>query len=612
VGRISESAATLLRVREHVLGDAASLLTPPERESMEPHVRADIATSWRRCQLIGVAASGEDVPYNPEFDRPSRLLRAAAPVIDRLAEQLADSPASIILADSEAQIIDRRAGARKLIQALDRAFVAPGFRYAEEFTGTNGIGSPLEDRRPCSVRGGEHFRENLLEFACIGAPIVHPISGAVEGVLDVTCRFADNNALIKPLVLAAVREIEARMHACASLRERLLFENFLRVTRKTSSAVVSLNQDFIISNTAASKLLDPSDQVLLWDWTSRMLAGREECSGEIRLAQDVVVQAKASKVGEGSGMAGVLVEMRVCQPGSAAVRSRASSAGRSPGRSPRTIQGTLVGRSAASAQLRREVDAVAESGLPVLLCGEPGSGKLFVAQHLHKRWHPDEACTVLDGKVAHHDPDAWLERLAASVATPGTVVLRHLDGLPAGLCPQVLAYLDTGTGRARLIATARKRGGSGPEARLLDHFRTSLMVPPLRYRVEDIADIAPVIVKQRAGRSPAPRLQPATLQTLTGFDWPGNIRELEAVLTSAAVQSMGSDITQAHLPPEYRSSPTRHRLASLARAERDTILQALADAAGNKLAAAQRLGIARSTLYRKMRALGIDDKRFGV
>jgi sigma-54 dependent transcriptional regulator, acetoin dehydrogenase operon transcriptional activator AcoR len=221
--------------------------------------------------------------------------------------------------------------------------------------------------------------------------------------------------------------------------------------------VVALNQDFIISNTAASKLLDLSDQVLLWDWTSRMLAGREECSGEVRLAQDVVVQAKASKVGEESSMAGVLVEMRVCQPGSAAVRSRASIAGRSPARSSRTIQGTLVGRSAASARLRREIDAVAESGLPVLLCGEPGSGKLFVAQHLHKRWHPDEACTVLDGKVAHHDPDAWL---------------KHLDGLPARLCPQVLAHLDAGTGRARLIATARKRGGSGAAARLLDHFRT--------------------------------------------------------------------------------------------------------------------------------------------
>ena len=609
MGRINESAAALRRARERVLG-AASLLASPQTGPGDPPVRADIATSWRRCQLVGVAANGEDVPYNPEFDRPSRLLRAAAPVIGRLAEQLTDSPGTIILADSEAQIL-RRAGGRELTAALDRAFVAPGFYYAEEFTGTNGIGSPLEDRRPCFVQGGEHFRENLLEFACVGAPIVHPVSRAVEGVLDVTCRFDDSNVLMKPLVLAAVREIESRMHADASLSERMLLDSFLRVSRRTSSAVVALNQDFIISNTAASQLLAASDQVLLWDWASRMPAGRDGCSGEVRLAQDIVVQAKASKVGEGSTMAGVLVEMRVRRPSSAAARSRASIAARPPRASSRTAVDTLPGRSAASARLRREIDAVVESGLPVLLCGEPGSGKLFVAQHLHRRVDPDEACTVLDGRVAQHDPVAWLERFAARAATPGTLVLRHLDDLPAGACSQVLARLDAGIGRARLIATARERGGHGPAARLLDHFPATLAVPALRFRVEDIADIAPVIIKQRTGRSPAPRLQPATLQTLTGLDWPGNIRELGAVLTSAVVQSMGSDITQAHLPPEYRSSPTRHRLASLERAERDTILQALADADGNKLAAAARLGIARSTLYRKMRALGIDDNRLG-
>ena len=74
MGRISESAARLRCVREHVLGDAASLLASPETEPIDPHVRAGIATSWRRCQLVGVAANGEDAPYNPDFDRPSRLL----------------------------------------------------------------------------------------------------------------------------------------------------------------------------------------------------------------------------------------------------------------------------------------------------------------------------------------------------------------------------------------------------------------------------------------------------------------------------------------------------------------------------------------------------------
>ncbi len=611
MGTINESSATLRRVREHVLGDAANLLTAPDAQPADPRIRADILTSWRRCQLMGVGASSEEVPYDPEFDRPSRLWRAAAPVMDRLAEQVMDGPATIMLADSEGQILDRRAGGRELMKALDKAFVAPGFRYAEEFTGTNGIGSALEERKPFFVAGGEHFRENLQEFACVGSPVVHPITRAVEGVLDVTCRFDDSNALMKPLMLAAVREIESGMYADASLRERMLLEHFLRVSRRTTSAVVSLNQDFIISNTAASKLLDPSDQVLLWDWASRMLAGREECSGVVRLAQDTVVHARASKVGQGSRLAGVLVELRMRPPGVSRARSAGSVGQRPTRRSSQPVQDTLPGRSAASARLRREIDAVVESGLPVLVCGEPGSGKLFVAHHLHKRWDPGEPCTVLDGGVAQLEPEKWLKRFTACGAAPGTLVLRHLDDLPATLFPQVLGYLENAENRrARLIATARSRGGPGPAARLLDHFPASLVVPPLRYRVEDIADIAPVIIKQCTRRSPAPRLQPATLQTLTALDWPGNIRELEAVLTSAVLRSMGSDITQADLPSEYRSSPTRHGLASLERAERDTILQALADAGGNKLAAAERLGIARSTLYRKLRVLGIDDNRF--
>lgn len=610
MGRIHESVGTMRRTRDDILGDAATLLTGNQSESVDPRVRADIATSWRRCHLIGVKATSDDVPYEGEFDRPSRLLRAAAPVIDRLADQLTDSPATIMLADAEAQIVDRRAGGRELVRALDKAYVAPGFRYAEEFTGTNGIGSALEERRPFFVQGAEHFRENLLEFACVGAPVMHPISGTVEGVLDVTCRFDETNVLMKPLVLSAVREIESRMYADASLKERMLLEHFLRVSRKVRSAVVSLNQDFIISNTAAAKLLDPSDQALLWDWATRMLARRDECTGEVRLAQDIVVHAKASKVGEGSSPAGVLVEMRTRNASSITPRRHPSHSTPTAGRTAPPAEERLPGRSAASTRLRREIDSIVESGPPTLICGEPGSGKLFVARHLHKRWAPDEPCTVLDGTVARLEPEAWLDRFVSRIATPGTLVLRHLDDLPDQLCAHVLAHLEAATRRARLIATAPERRGHGPAARLLDHLPATLLVPPLRYRVEDIADIAPAILKQHSPRSPVPRLQPATLQTFTGLDWPGNIRELEAVLTSALIRSMGADITQAHLPPEYRSSPTRHRLASLERAERDTILQALADSSGNKLAAAERLGIARSTLYRKMRVLGIDDNRF--
>ncbi|MFC7655801.1 hypothetical protein ACFQV8_03970 [Pseudonocardia benzenivorans] len=150
-------------------------------DELDPDFRTEILSSWRRCQLVGVVPTGEEAPYRPEFERPVRLLRAAGPVIDRLAEQLEDSPVSIVLADTDAQIIDRRAGGRSLVRVLDRARIAPGFVFAEEFTGTNGIGSALEAAKPFTVAGAEHFRENLQDFACIGSPVRHPMTGRVEG-----------------------------------------------------------------------------------------------------------------------------------------------------------------------------------------------------------------------------------------------------------------------------------------------------------------------------------------------------------------------------------------------------------------------------------------------
>ena len=149
-------------------------------------------------------------------------------------------------------------------------------------------------------------------------------------------------------------------------------------------------------------------------------------------------------------------------------------------------------------------------------------------------------------------------------------------------------------------------------SRVLDHFPVSLTVPPLRYRAEDIADLAPLLLAARSPRRPAPRLTPGALRTLLGLDWPGNVRELEAVLATAATRSLGSDISQEHLPPEYRSRGNRSGPSSLQRAERDIVMEALVETRGNKLAAAQRLGVARSTLYRKMRVFGIDENHLPV
>ena len=599
--RPGEPAADLRGERERMLDGSPAL-----DDGGRPAFRDEIVSSWRRCKLIGVAPSGEEVPYRPDFERPNRLLRAAGPVIDRLADQLEGGPVSILLADSEAQIIDRRAGGRELAKALDKAFVSPGFFYSEEFTGTNGIGSALEERKPFVVSGSEHFRENLQEFTCLGSPVQHPISGAVEGVLDVTCRVDDGHELLKPLVLAAVREIEARIYADASRREQMLLDHFLRARRRATTAVVSLNEDVVMANAAASVLLDLSDQAMLWEWACRMLGSRDEYVGEIRLAGDVVVAAKATRVGERGAVAGVLVEMRP-QPrpdGRATGARRGGHQVRRPGTGE-----ALPGRSIAGARLRDDVEAALRTEGRVLVCGEAGAGKLFVATHVHRRRAADQPLTVLDARSAQDDPEDWTARLALSIARGDTVVLRHLDQLDPELAPRVEGLVEQESA-TRVLATVRSRGERTAAGRVLDHFPISITVPPLRYRTEDIGDLAPPLLAAHTAHRPVPRLSPGTLCTLAALDWPGNIRELEAVLATAVHRSLGSDIAHEHLPPEYRSTRNRAGGSALQRAERDIVLEALAETHGNKVAAAERLGIARSTLYRKMRVLGIDDNHF--
>jgi DNA-binding NtrC family response regulator len=213
---------------------------------------------------------------------------------------------------------------------------------------------------------------------------------------------------------------------------------------------------------------------------------------------------------------------------------------------------------------------------------------------------------VLDAFAAHDDPAAWTALLTSSLARGGTVVLRHLDQLVPELAARVESIVD-GASASRVIATARTRGEHTAAGRVLDHFPVSITVPPLRYRGEDIADIAPLLLAAHTTHRPVTRLLPGTLRTLMTLDWPGNVRELEAVLARAVTYSLGSDIALEHLPPEYRSTSNRTGRWSLQRAERDIVMEALAETHGNRLAAAARLGIARSTLYRKMRVLGIDE-----
>lgn len=89
-------------------------------------------------------------------------------------------------------------------------------------------------------------------------------------------------------------------------------------------------------------------------------------------------------------------------------------------------------------------------------------------------------------------------------------------------------------------------------------------------------------------------------------EWPANISELRSVLAAALAAAGEGEIAEFHLPEWFRASAGGLQLSSIERAERNAILRSLSDHDGNKVAAAADLGVARSTLYRKIRAFHID------
>ncbi len=107
------------------------------------------------------------------------------------------------------------------------------------------------------------------------------------------------------------------------------------------------------------------------------------------------------------------------------------------------------------------------------------------------------------------------------------------------------------------------------------------------------------------GISPELRLTASAAEALAAANWPGNLAELRVVLNRASDERSSNRIDVADLPEDYRTTTKVARVAGREKAERQAIIGALKDCGGNKVHASAQLGISRSTLYTRMRALDI-------
>jgi transcriptional regulator with PAS, ATPase and Fis domain len=324
------------------------------------------------------------------------------------------------------------------------------------------------------------------------------------------------------------------------------------------------------------------------------------------------------------------------------------------GRHAKYTFASFVGTSPAAVEVKRQARRAAQSGSPVLLLGETGTGKELLAHAIHAA--SSRALRPFVGVNIAAIPDTLLEAeffgVAAGaytgadrkgrdgkfvLADGGTLFLDEIGDMPLALQAKLLRALQEGEieplGSNRLIrfdvrvvaATSRDLTALVRDGRFREdlYYRLHVLpirVPPLRERRSDIPTLVEVLSEDMAQRgTPAPELTPDAMALLSAQSWRGNIRELRNALEQAALRNDSAQLDALQLasvlresgvselmpaqarPPEAPDALLLRPLAvQVAELEQRAIAAALQASAHNKLATARLLGISRATLYERL------------
>jgi DNA-binding NtrC family response regulator len=295
---------------------------------------------------------------------------------------------------------------------------------------------------------------------------------------------------------------------------------------------------------------------------------------------------------------------------------------------------SLVGRGPAHRRLLDQIGAAAATSMPVLIVGEPGTGKRLVARLIHQQGPNPQTplvavdCAALPADVLERELFGAGERPARLALRDGsTLLIGDILDLPRDLQSRLAAVLDADA-RVRVLATtagdpeaALKTDGLRPD---LYYALTPLVIhlSPLRQRLDDLPLLAQHWLERANQRGERQRsgFSSEALSLLSHYDWPGNLRELARVIDEAHAQAAGDRIEvddlpgaiRGHLGAAYSPSPLPPTATPLdellTQVERRLIEQALHRARQNKSRAAEILGISRPRLYRRIKELNLPDE----
>lgn len=306
--------------------------------------------------------------------------------------------------------------------------------------------------------------------------------------------------------------------------------------------------------------------------------------------------------------------------------------------------GDLIGRHEKMRQIYKLIANVAESDATVLILGESGTGKELVARRIHELSSRKDGAfitincaaypeSLIESELFGHEKGSFTgathtRKGCFELASGGTIFLDEIGEVSPAAQVKLLRVLQFKEfqrvgGEASIKVDVRVLAATSRNLRRemeLGTFREDLfyrlhvipvIIPPLRERISDLQPLVEHFIQKFSEQSNKKILDvmPDVLSILMNHRWPGNVRELENVVEHAVILARGDAIQVADLPAYLRENGRQIPSTGdgLEEMEKQHLIRVLGECQGNKIQAARRLKISRSTLYRKMELYGIQD-----
>jgi len=612
-----------------------------------------ILRSWQRSASNGVP-SGDQFREIPSLsdqelallkEKNRDLLTRSLPVMENLYEQIIHTSSKVVLADASGVVL-HSIGDPDFLGKARKLSLQPGGLWSEQVRGTNAIGTALIEQAPMVVHSAQHFIDANNFLTCSASPIFDP-HGRILGVLDVSGDNRAHQQHTMPLVQISTQQIENQMFS-TGFEQDLVLHFHVRPefvgTLYEGIAVFSQEGRFVAANRSALLHLGIDRyQASSYSFTSLFNASLAAVFEQPAQFAQPVRQLRTST--------GITVfcraKTRLLKPAHHPAPTQTGARVRQP-----VLEDLELGDPGMQKVIAKARKVLGHD-ISVLLEGESGTGKELFARAMHlsgpRRHGPFVAlnCAALPEGLIESELFGYQEGAFTGAkrkgyagkirqADGGTLFLDEIGDMPLQLQARLLRVLQERTisplgdteayqvDFAVVCATNRKVREEVAAGRFREdlYYRLNgllITLPRLSDREDRLALARKIIDSLTPSREPV-SLSSEVLEIFDNHSWPGNIRQMHNVLrTAVALLGADMEITVEHLPEdllEQYEPPEETTVAepdvstaagttNLDYLEMVAIRKAVDESRGNITIAARKLGISRSTLYRKWQKFSV-------